>query len=115
MNIYQSEIDDGLRDLVLSNNTLAWDIVAESFTPEINIKSSAIEKIVAENKDQIDLYYLRSILVSTGWNKNDDVFHPQELWDAKDTPEDKPFNFMHDERDIIGHITGNKVVDKEGN
>ena len=39
MKIYQSEIDDGLRDLVLANNTLAWDIVAESFTPEINIKS----------------------------------------------------------------------------
>ena len=115
MNIYQSEIDDGLRDLVLSNNTLAWDIAAESFTPEINIKSSALEKIVAENKDQIDLYYLRSILVSAGWNKNDDVFHPQELWDARNTPEDKPFNFMHDERDIIGHITGNTVVDKEGN
>ena len=115
MKIYQSEIDDGLRDLVLANNTLAWDIVAESFTPEINIKSSTLEKIVAENKDQIDLYYLRSILVSTGWNKNDDVFHPQELWDARNTPEDKPFNFMHDERDIIGHITGNTVVDKEGN
>ena len=115
MKIYQTEIDDGLRDSVLSNNTLAWDIVAESFTPEINMKSSALEKIVAENKDQIDLYYLRSILVSTGWNKNDDVFHPQELWNAKDTPEDKPFNFMHDERDIIGHITGNTVVDTEGN
>jgi hypothetical protein len=114
MNIYQSEIDDGLRDLVLSNNTLAWDTMAESFTPEVNMKSSAIEKIVAENKDQIDLYYLRSILVSTGWNKNDDVFHPQELWNARNTPEDKPFNFMHDERDIIGHITGNTVIDKEG-
>jgi len=115
MKIYQSEIDDGLRDQVLNNNTLAWDIVAESFTPEINIKSSALEKIIAENKDQIDLYYLRSILVTAGWNKNDDVFHPQELWDARDTPEDKPFNFMHDERDIIGHITGNTVVDVEGN
>ena len=115
MKIYQSEIDDGLRDQVLTNNTLAWDIVAESFTPEINIKSSALEKIIAENKDQIDLYYLRSILVTAGWNKNDDVFHPQELWDARDTPEDKPFNFMHDERDIIGHITGNTVVDVEGN
>ena len=115
MNIYQSEIDDGLRDQVLSNNTLAWDIVAESFTPEVNMKSSALEKIIAENKDQIDLYYLRSILVSTGWNKNDDVFHPQELWNARNTPEDKPFNFMHDERDIIGHITGNAVIDKEGN
>ncbi len=115
MNIYQSAIDDGLRDLVLSNNTLAWDTMAESFTPEVNMKSLAIEKIVAENKDQIDLYYLRSILVSTGWNKNDDVFHPQELWNARNTPEDKPFNFMHDERDIIGHITGNTVIDKEGN
>lgn len=115
MNIYQSEIDDGLRDQVLSNNTLAWDTMAESFTPEVNMKSSAIEKIVAENKDQIDLYYLRSILVSTGWNKNDDVFHPQELWNARNTPEDKPFNFMHNERDIIGHITGNTVIDKEGN
>ena len=115
MNIYQSEINDGLRDLVLSNNTVAWDIVAESFTPEINMKSSALEKIIAENKEQIDLYYLRSILVSSGWNKNDDVFHPQELWDARNTPEDKPFNFMHDERDIIGHITGNTVIDKEGN
>ena len=115
MKIYQSEIDDGLRDQVLTNNTLAWDIVAESFTPEINIKSSALEKIIAENKDQIDLYYVRSILVTAGWNKNDDVFHPQELWDARDTPEDKPFNFMHDERDIIGHITGNTVVDIEGN
>ena len=46
MNIYQSEIDDGLRDQVLSNNTLAWDIVAESFTPEVNMKSSALENIL---------------------------------------------------------------------
>ena len=56
MKIYQSEIDDGLRDQVLNNNTLAWDIVAESFTPEINIKSSALEKIIAEKI--ADLYNL---------------------------------------------------------
>ena len=34
---------------------------------------------------------------------------------AKNTPEDKPFNFMHDEKDIIGHITSNEVVDFSGN
>ena len=61
MKIYQSEIDDGLRDQVLSNNTLAWDIMAESFTPEINMKSSAIEKIVAENKDQIVSHFKKEI------------------------------------------------------
>jgi hypothetical protein len=73
------------------------------------------ELAVAENKNQIDLYYIKSILVSTGWNKNDDVFDSSELWNAKDTPEDKPFNFMHNEKDIIGHITANEVVDFEGN
>ena len=63
---------------------------------------------------QIDLYYLESVLVSTGWNKNDDVFQPGITWAARTTPEDKQFNFMHDENDIIGHITGNFVLDSNG-
>ena len=37
-----------------------------------------------------------------------------ETWVARKTPEDKPFNYMHDEMDIIGHITANRVVDFEG-
>jgi hypothetical protein len=54
-------------------------------------------------------------LVSTGWNKNDDVFDLEETWGAKDTPVDKQFNFGHDESDIIGHITGSIVLDEDGN
>jgi hypothetical protein len=79
--------------------------------------SDFIAKLKAEsaNPNQIDLYYIKSILVSTGWNKNDDVFDNQSTWAARDTPEDKQFNFMHNENDIIGHITGSYVVDKEGN
>jgi len=69
---------------------------------------------MAENKDQIDLHYLESVLVSCGWNKNDDVFLAQSTWDARGTPEDKQFNFMHDENDIIGHITGSYVLTKDG-
>ena len=111
MKIYKSEIKDGLQDVLLSNNTLAWCSVAEGYNPSTVNESSAINKLIAENQDQLDLYYLQSILVSTGWNKNDDVFDPQELWSARSTPEDKPFNFMHNEKDIIGHITGNKAVD----
>ncbi len=75
-------------------------------------------RIIAEktqNSEQVDLYYLNSVLVSTGWNKNDDVFDIQEVWSARQTPEDKQFNYMHDETDIIGHITGNIVVDTKGN
>ena len=114
MKIYKQEIDDGLQEALAKNNTLAWCSVAETYKPSATFKSSALDKLIAENQDQMDLYYLKSILVSTGWNKNDDVFDPKETWAAKDTPEDKPFNFMHNEKDIIGHITGNVAVDFEG-
>ncbi len=114
MKIYKQEIDDGLQEALANNNTLAWCSVAETYQPSATFKSSALDKLIAENQDQMDLYYLKSILVSTGWNKNDDVFDPKETWAAKNTPEDKPFNFMHNEKDIIGHITGNVAVDFEG-
>ena len=39
---------------------------------------------------------------------------PQATWAARNTPEDKQFNFMHDENDIIGHITGSYVLTKDG-
>ena len=113
MKIYQKEIDDGLEEVIRANASVAYCSVAESYTPS----QDELPKIAKaeSNEDQIDLYYLRSILVSTGWNKNDDVFDPSELWNARKTPEDKPFNFMHNEKDIIGHITGNMVVDFDGN
>ncbi len=127
MKIYESEINDGLGDLLSKSNSIACCAVAETYKPEVPPNEiTKLKKIIAKNSDdqdltvaqnenQIDLYYLKSILVSTGWNKNDDVFDPNELWTAKDTPEDKPFNFMHNEKDIIGHITGNLVVDFDGN
>ena len=124
MKIYKSEIKDGLAEILSSDTSVACCAIAETYKPEKSteefsnlmevIAENSNELSVAQNKEQIDLYYLKSILVSTGWNKNDDVFDPKELWAAKSTPEDKPFNFMHDEKDIIGHITGNKVVDYNG-
>ena len=124
MKIYESEISDGLADILSKETSVACCSIAQTYKPETSaeevdnlkrvIAQNSNEVSVAQNEDQIDLYYLKSILVSTGWNKNDDVFDPKELWDAKNTPEDKPFNFMHNEKDIIGHITGNKVVDYNG-
>ena len=43
------------------------------------------------------------------------IFDLNETWGAKDSPVDKQFNFMHDESDIIGHITGSVVLDSDGN
>jgi hypothetical protein len=50
-----------------------------------------------------------------GWNKNDDVFDRAETWNARTSPEDKQFNYMHDEKDIIGHITSAYIADELGN
>jgi hypothetical protein len=118
--IYQSEIDAGLQDLISQNSIACYATIQKSESDALfsKLKDLELEKLgiaVAENKDQFDLFYLNTILVSTGWNKNDDVFDPTELWRAKSTSEDKPFNFMHDESDIIGHITANQVVDFTGN
>src|SRR6056300_202627 len=113
--IYQHEINDGIGELVKSTASVAYCSEASVRTDvtEADVVHAA-QKIVAENKDQIDLYYLESVLVSCGWNKNDDVFMPESTWAARNTPEDKQFNFMHDENDIIGHITGSYVLTKDG-
>ena len=116
MKIYQQEISDGLDATILANNSIACESVAVVSDSSDRNLDNLINKIKAEaNPDQIDLFYIKSILVSTGWNKNDDVFSPAETWAARNTPEDKQFNFMHDENDIIGHITGSYIVDKNGN
>ena len=113
--IYPKEIDDGIGELVESTASVAYCSEAKINTAAIETAKdvisdpSILEKIMAENKDQIDLHYIESVLVSCGWNKNDDVFLAQSTWDARSTPEDKQFNFMHDENDIIGHITGSYV------
>lgn len=117
MKIYQQEIVDGIADAVQASASVAY---CSQATVSKNISNNSVAfaetvKAQSANPKQIDLYYIKSILVSTGWNKNDDVFDPSQTWIARNTPEDKQFNFMHNENDIIGHITGSYVVDKSGN
>lgn len=118
--IYEHEISDGVADLVKSQASIAYCTEATIHKGDIRVAKDVIsnqdilDKIVAENKNQFDLYYIESVLVSTGWNKNDDVFLSDATWEARSTPEDKQFNYMHDENDIIGHITGSYVLTKDG-
>jgi hypothetical protein len=111
MKIFKQEVIDGVADKVQADTTVAYcsQAVVCSANPEVAHKIQA-----SANPKQIDLYYIKSILVSTGWNKNDDVFASEQTWAARTTPEDKQFNFMHNENDIIGHITGSYVVDRQG-
>ncbi len=122
MQIFTQEKLDGIADK-LTNNCLSYtarahQVVKDSTNQDIDLHDliDGDQLAVANsNPSQEDLFYLSSILVSTGWNLNDDVFLPEYLWAARKTPEDKQFNFMHNDRDIIGHITHNEVVDGAGN
>lgn len=67
----------------------------------------------ADLKDD-DLYFTKSILVSSNWNLNDDVFDKYETWAARHTPAHKPTNLGHDEHHIVGHMTDNWVIDDDG-
>ncbi len=113
--IFAQEHIDGVDELMFSNS------VARCISPAVElldckkIDGNNVAIASLANPNQIDLFYLRSVLVSTGWNNNDDVFMPEEVWPARKTPEDKQFNNMHNETDIIGHITGNYVADFDNN
>jgi len=111
MQIYSGE--ESLAELLLDNKISFASLAEEA-------DQFAVEKLYTDlavansNPNQEDLYYFNSILVSTGWNLNDDVFDPQEVWISRSTPEDKQLNCMHKESDIIGHITSNTSVYFDG-
>jgi len=111
MQIFQKERDDGLEAKISSSASISYASIAEpcllNNTQLKNIKSFA-------SLVDSDLYYVQSILVSSSWNKNDDIFDPEEVWAARNTPEDKPTNLEHDENLIIGHITGNWPITEDG-
>lgn len=113
MNIFPTEKLDGLEDAMKSSArlTFACQIVD-------NVDYKGDERVIAslqDDSDQMDLYSLTAILASTGWNLNDDVFVRDHIWAAKDTPVDKQLNMMHDDNEIIGHMTGSVAIDFEGN
>jgi hypothetical protein len=81
------------------------------------IESSPAAKTVEEllGKEHPDLALIVSVLVSTGWNRNDDIFTPEEVWRARFTPAHKPMNDCHKGDQILGHIVQTRVLDKSGN
>lgn len=120
--VFAAEQEAGLAEQIRSAASLSYASLLEAAQPfELSKRSLArlalgsdLYQALATNEGQFDLHYLKTVLVSVGWNKNDDVFDPLEVWAARGSPEDKPFNYEHKADDIIGHITGNYVVDADG-
>lgn len=116
--IFKYEQEAGIAEVVRSSGSLAFASAVKPMTLDDAQKEQFCQMLKSDaiaNPNQFDLFYLESVLASVGWNKNDDVFDPVEIWKARYTPIDKQFNYMHDETDIIGHLTSSKIVDQNGN
>ena len=111
MIIYDQEKNDGISIEMLTKGSITYASCIEPVSTEAF--PSKLIKSTASYSDK-DLYYVQSILVSSNWNKNDDIFDKAEVWAAKNTPEDKPTNLEHDENTIIGHIVSNWPVTVDG-
>lgn len=114
MKIYPDELL--LANKINDNTSVSFYLKPEAPTEEE--RSQIIDKVdqvsTANIKDK-DLYYHKAILVTTNWNKNDDVFLPNEVWNARLTPVHKPTNLHHESSKIVGHITDNWAIDEIGN
>lgn len=110
--VFKKEIEAGLADSIQADISVAFILDAKQLDIDEVALSKAIANTIEYNK-QLDLFYFESILVSTGWNKNDDIFTAAELWKAKESPINKKINYMHDESDIIGHMVCSRVVDDQ--
>jgi hypothetical protein len=95
-----------------------WRVKANVIVPPVMEPTTTKEEPLAEDQaylvTQIDLLTLESVLVSTGFNDNDDVFLSQELIGARGTGRHKPVNIEHDDLHIVGHMTESFVATKTG-
>ena len=105
MKIYESEKNDGVDSAVVSNSSIAF---CSHLLPNFDTNSldSAITngRLGCGNLGIGDLFAVKNIYVTIGWNNNDDIFDKHETWAARKTLANKPFNMHHKPRDIIGHI-----------
>src|SRR5262245_25421480 len=115
--VFAAEREAGLEHLIRSSARIAYASACELSEPFLLSEEARarLDRALASQRGQIDLHYLKTVLVTAGgWNRNDDVFDPLEVWQARATPEHKPFNYEHQCDDIIGHITGSYVIDDTG-
>lgn len=114
MLIYSEE--KALSDIIKNNTTISYiSHVQKVGENEVSLFRPSIDEFIAKSsvKDE-ELYFYKSILVSTTINKNDDYFRKEIVWAAKDTPSDKPVNIGHDSTKVIGHTVSSFAIDSEG-
>lgn len=123
IHIYKAEAEvEGLADKIKTNSSIAYSVPVvpmsddelRKFSTEIARQKVAASLGLLQNEPDKGLFPVKSVLVSTNWNKNDDVFGKEETWAARRTPANKPTNIEHDEEQIVGHIRDTWAVNNDG-
>lgn len=118
LTVYEQEIIDGLSEKISKNTSIAYQcLVTKGENLLLNTDNEEIRKTIAgfiEDGRNFDLYHISSILASVNDNKNDDWFLAEEILAASKTPVYKQVNYGHNEKDIVGVITGTSLLDTEG-
>lgn len=76
--------------------------------------SKASQYVTAAKYTHPLMLYPSAILVSAQANANDDLWLPAELWAAKETIIDVPYNLNHEAKKIIGHAVGKRCLNGSG-
>lgn len=110
MQIFKDEL--AIAEQILENRSVAYTCQLEPLSKE-NTSSIALASIYDKTPSTPDLYFVKSVFVTTNKNLNDDVFLPTEVWSARSTPVDKMWNIEHDHSRVVGHITSTWAIDED--
>ena len=115
--VYDFERECGLEEKIRSQASVAFTSpVVKDFDKvkgmDLAKASEDLLEITSAAVDDPDLYNVYSILVSTSWNRNDDIFDKEEVWAARNSPVFKPTNLEHDEKQMVGNIIKSWPVDE---
>ncbi len=112
MKIYNIEQKLGLAEKITACKSISYTSELEPVGDAPNLDHLFAGARAGVN--DTDLYRTKSILVTTNWNKNDDVFRKDIVWASKDTASHKPTNLEHNEKVLVGHITSCWAVKSDG-
>jgi len=119
--VFAAEKEAGLEHKIRSQSSIAFHAPVAAYDgtiaddPTFQPKVENLLELAEAAVDDPDIHHVFSILVSTVWNKNDDIFNKDEVWAARATPRFKPTNLGHDEKQIVGGIINSWAVDANFN
>ncbi len=116
MQIFDAE--KAIAHLIENDKTIAF-LETQTDTAKASEGESPTEELIEYLKEgtsvTFDSYWFPAILVTTNWNRNDDVFTPEQIWPARNTPINKPVSWCHnaseENNEVIGVILRSVPVD----